>query len=180
MERRKAVAEQVRKQSIILQSGLKRKIISILLIMVLFGIAGICLWISEQEVYIPPAFESNVVEGVPEPDEHFMYGTMETDYGYTFSMATNVYQQEDRNVYVYLTNYEYNNVNMMCEIVNKNTGETYYKSGVIKPGKYVEKLLPNMEFPNEAFDAQIMIYAFEEGSWYSGGTVEITATVQAW
>lgn len=152
----------------------------IFLIIFLFSIAGICLWISKNEIYIPPEFEINAVDGIPVPDEHFMYGTIETDYGFVFSMATNVYQQEDRCVYVYLTNYEDNNVNMMCEIVNKNTGETYYKSGVITPGQYVEKLMPSMEFPNEAFDAQIMIYSFEEGSWHSGGTVEITAIVQAW
>ena len=39
-------------------------------------------------------------------------------------MATNVYQQEDQSLYVYFTNYEENNVNMMCEILNKETGET--------------------------------------------------------
>ena len=174
------MAERGRKQSIIVQSGLRQKVIGILLIMVLFGIAGMCLWMSSIEVYIPPEFEGNAITGVPKPDEHFRYGTVETDYGFAFSMATNVYQQEDGSVFVYFTNYEDNNVNMMCEIVNEENGETYYKSGVITPGQYIEKLVPVMEFPNEAFDARIMIYSFEEGTWYSGGTVEIAATVQAW
>ena len=64
--------------------------------------------------------------------------------------------------------------------VTEENGETYYKSDVIVPGQYIEKLAPVKKFSNEAFDAQIMIYSFEEGTWYSGGTVEIAATVQAW
>ena len=174
------MAEQVRKQSLVVKSTLRQKVICILLVAVLLGISGICFWIFKEDVYVPPNFEKNKMEGIPEPDEHFMYGTIETDYGYTFSMATNVYQQEDGSVFVYFTNYEDNNVNMMCEIVNEENGETYYKSGVIVPGQYIEKLAPVKKFSNEAFDAQIMIYSFEEGTWYSGGTVEIAATVQAW
>lgn len=174
------MAEKIRKQSVVVQSGLRKKVVGILLLLGLFSIAGICLWITERGIYVPPEFEKNVIEGVPKPEEHFMYGTLETEYGYRFSMATNIYQQEDRSAYVYLTNYEENNVKMMCEIRNQETGEICYKSGVILPGQYVEKLVPVTEFPNEAFDAMIMIYAFEEESWYSAGTVEIAATVQAW
>lgn len=174
------MAEQVRKQSLVVKSSLRQKAICILLVVVLLGIAGICYWISKEDIYVPPKFEKNVMVGIPEPDAHFMYGTIETDYGFTFSMATNIYQQEDGSIYVYFTNCEDNNVNMMCEIVNEENGQTYYKSSVITPGQYIEKLVPVKEFPNEAFDAQIMIYSFEEGTWYSGGTVEIAATVQAW
>ena len=174
------MTENVRKQSVVVQSSLREKVICILLMIGLFSIAGIGFYITEKGIYVPPEFEKNVIEGVPEPDDHFMYGTMETDYGYRFSMATNIYQQEDGSAYVYFTNYEDNNVKMMCEIQKEETGETCYKSGVILPGQYVEKLLPVTEFPNEAFDAKIMIYSFEEGSWYSAGTVEIAAIVQAW
>ena len=174
------MAEQVRKQSFVVKSSRRQKVICILLALVLLGIAGLCFWISEEGVYIPPRFEKNAMLGSPKPDEHFMYGTIKTDYGYTFSMATNVYQQEDGSIYVYFTNYEDNNVNIMCEIVNEENGKICYKSGVITPGQYIEKLFPIIELPNEAFNAQIMIYSFEEGTWYSGGTVEISVTVQAW
>lgn len=174
------MTEKVRKQSIIVQSSFRHKVTGILLIIGLFAISGICLWISKSDIYVPPEFERTAMSGVPKTDEHFMYGTVETDYGFTFSMATNLYQQEDGSVYVYLTNYEDNDVNMMCEIINESTGESYYRSGVITPGQYIEKLAPIREFSNEAFGAQIMIYTFEEGTWYSGGTVEIAATVQAW
>lgn len=174
------MAAQIRKQSIIVHSSLRQKILFILLMLVMFGIAGICLWISENGVYVPPEFETNAINGTPQPDEHFMYGTLETDYGFTFSIATNLYQQEDGSVYVYFTNYDDNNANMMCEIINEDNGKTYYKSGVIVPGQYIEKLSPATKFPNEAFKAKVMIYSFEEGTWYSAGTVEISAMVQGW
>lgn len=174
------MTKEIRKQSVVVQSSLRKKVIGILLIIGFLGIAGIFLWITERGIYVPPEFEKNAMEGVPKPEEHFMYGTLETEYGYLVSMATNIYQQEDGSAYVYLTNYEENNVKMMCEIQNQHTGEICYKSGVILPGQYIEKLVPVTEFPNEAFDATIMIYAFEEGTWYSAGTVEIAATVQAW
>ena len=92
--------EQVRKQSLIVKSSLRQKVICILLIVMLFGIAGIYYLISKEGVYVPPKFEKNVMVGIPQPDAHFMYGTIETDYGFTFSMATNVYQQEDGSVIV--------------------------------------------------------------------------------
>lgn len=174
------MTENVRKQSVVVQSSLRKKVICILLIFGLFSIAGICFYMTERGIYVPPQFEKNAIEGVPKPEEHFMYATLETKYGYRFSMATNIYQQADGSVYVYLTNYEENDVKMMCEIRKEETGETCYKSGVILPGQYVEKLLPVTDFPNEAFDATIMIYSFEEGNWHSAGTVEIGAIVQAW
>lgn len=174
------MTEQVRKQSVIVKSAVRRNVRYLLLMASLFAITAICFWLSGREFYTPPEFEKNAFTGIPKVDEHFMYGTVATEYGFQFSMATNVYQQEDQSAYVYFTNYEANAVNMMCEIRNAQTGQTCYKSGVITPGQYIEKLFPVTEFPNEAFDAQIMIYTFEEGSWHSGGTVEISAIVQAW
>lgn len=174
------MTEPVRKQSFVVKSEVRRNAKYLLLVTVLFAVAVICFWASRQEFYTPPEFEKNPSVGIPEVDEHFMYGTVETEYGFRFSMATNVYQQADQSAYVYFTNYEENAVNMMCEIRNAENGQICYRSGVITPGQYIEKLFPVTEFPNEAFEANIMIYTFEEGSWHSGGTVEISATVQAW
>jgi hypothetical protein len=88
--------------------------------------------------------------------------------------------QEDGSLFVYFTNVEENDVRMMCEIVQEGTEITLYKSGVLNPGEYVEKLDPVTEIENEKKDIIIRIYAFEEENWYSAGTVEITSLLQPW
>ena len=95
-------------------------------------------------------------------------------------MASNLYQQEDGSLKVYFTNPEANRVKLMVEIFETETEQSLYRSGVILPGEYIEKLEKNSEFSNEQKEITVKIYAFEENTWYSAGHIEISGLLQPW
>ena len=84
-----------------------------------------------------------------------------------------MYQQEDGSLLVYFTNPQSSDANLMCEIQNEN-GETIYKSGVIRPGEYIERLEPLAELSDEAIKIELYVYAFEPDTWYSKGTINLS------
>jgi hypothetical protein len=142
--------------------------------------AAVFLLLRSNKGYTPPKFDSSAQAGVPSPDESFYYDTLSTDFGYQFSFAANLYQQEDRSVKVYFTNPAKNSVNLMCEISSDATGKVLYQSGVIRPGEYVESLSPKGRFANEKMDITLTVYAFEPDTWHSAGTSTVTTVLQPW
>ena len=182
-----------RKQYKSVKSGKKRSVLYVLILVIVAIISCGMFYIAENISYKPPKAEENALAGLPEPKESFMFSTIETDYGFSINMAANLYMQEDGALFVYFTNVEENDVRMMCEIVQEGTETTLYKTGILNPGEYVEKLDPVIvvgnttrlnnpvtEIENEKKDIIIRIYAFEEENWYSAGTVEITSLLQPW
>ena len=169
-----------RKQPTKLQSGKKQNaLIVALLVGLVLLIAGVC-YVASRMTYVPPEYEVNAGKGVPSPEESFMYGGIETQYGFSFAMASNLYQQEDGSIKVYFTNPEENRVKLMVEIFETETEQSLYRSGVILPGEYIEKLEKNSEFSNEQKEITVKIYAFEENTWYSAGHIEISGLLQPW
>lgn len=137
------------------------------------------LW-NYEKPYTPPPFESNAAEGVPKPEDSFGYGTIEHENSFAFAAAGSIYQQEDGSVILYFTNPEESQSLMMCEIVEKENGNTLYRTGLLKPGEYVERVKPLEKIPNEAIDVEMKVYAFEEATFYSKGAVTLGNTLQAW
>lgn len=129
--------------------------------------------------YIPPPFEPNAVEGIPEPPTNMGYSPVDAEGGYAFALAGNLYRQENGDLCIYFTNPDDSNVWMMCEIESHDYG-VIYKSGVLKQGEYIERLTPLTEFPNEATKIEIKIYGFEPENWQSKGTVYLNTTLQPW
>ena len=142
-------------------------------------IVGIAIW-KNCFVYAPPARESNAKMGTPTPDGHYLYSGLNTDFGYQVMLAANLYRQEDGSLNIYFTNTAANEVLLLCEIVAEDSGDTLYKSGLLKPGEYVESLSPCMDFPNEATMVLVKIYAFEPKTYYSAGSTVLNVTLQAW
>jgi hypothetical protein len=142
--------------------------------------AAVFLFLRANKGYTPPAFDSSAQPGVPVPDAGFYYDTLSSDFGYQFSFAANLYQQEDRSVKVYFTNPAENSVNLMCEITSDATGKVLYRSGVIRPGEYVESLSPKGRFANEKMDITLTVYAFEKDTWHSAGSSTVSTVLQPW
>lgn len=127
--------------------------------------------------YVPPAFDPAAVSGVPAPPENMGYGEISAQGGFSFSIAGTMYQQEDGSLALYLTNPAAGGINLMCEVANDH-GEIIYKSGVLRPGEYVEKLQPLRKLPNEAMKIEVSVYAFEPETWYSRGTIALANILQ--
>ncbi len=171
----------MRKQQTKLKTGRKRFWL-IILIYLLLGIAGILVgyqYFTFSNSYKPPAFEQNAVPGVPTPPENMAYSPVNAEGGFAFALAGNLYQQENGELCIYLTNPTDSGVWLMCEIESPHYG-VVYKSGVIKQGEYVERLAPLMEFPNEASKIELRVYGFNPDDWQSKGTVYLNTTLQPW
>ena len=132
-----------------------------------------------EPAFQPPEMELTAQYGVPSPPETLRYGAVSVDNGFSFSIAGTMYQQQDASLLVYFTNPTGSGCNMQCVVSDEN-GNTLYRSGAVPPGCYVEKLAPVAEMKNEAMPIEICVYAFEPGTWYSMGTIELANTLYPW
>lgn len=130
--------------------------------------------------YIPPAHEKSAQTGIPVVKESYLYEAVASNFGYSFSMAVNLYQKEDGSVSVFLTNPIENEVGLLCEIRDMETGQLYYKSGLLSPGEFVEKLKPVSRVSNEPHDVKVKVLAFEPETYLSAGTTELKLVLQPW
>ena len=166
----------------IVKSGteIKRRIIlSVIIIVAILAIAGVIIY-SMLIKYEPPKFEPFASAGTPTPEESFLYDEVTSGFGYKFSIASNLYQQEDRSLKIYLTNPSDNDVNIMCEIRSADEDKLLYESGLLHPGEYIESLDPAGEFDNIKYDVNVLIHAFEPETYHSAGTTTLDLVLQPW
>lgn len=168
------------RQIFISERDRKKKLAGIILITALLVACAAVLIYSLTVRYSPPALDKNRQTGVPIVEGSYLYKQLESDFGYSFSMAANLYRQEDGTVNVYFTNPEDNQVSLMCEILDAATGDSLYKSGRIEPGEYVEKLKPSKDFQNILYNIVVKVYAFEPDTYLSAGTTELRMILQPW
>ncbi len=145
-----------------------------------FVIAIVVGIVSSQLRYHPPEHDENAKSGLPIVEDSYLYREIETDFGYSFSMAANLYRQEDGSLNLYLTNPETNDVDLMCEINDMESGQLLYKSGRILPGEYLVNIPCAEEFENDYHDVSVRIYAFDREKFTSEGTTELSLALQPW
>jgi len=133
----------------------------------------------EPPPYAPRPLEANAVIGVPEPDEHMNYTITEPEVGqFRFATVGTIYRQHDGSIKLYLTNFDDNEVYLLCQIVDSSSGELLYESGRLRPGEYVESLFPLVEIENKATPISINVYAQTFGDYQSAGSVSLSNILQ--
>lgn len=166
----------------IVKSGAEKKrriILLIIIIVAILAVAGVIIY-SMLIKYEPPKFEVNAYAGTPTPEESYLYDQVESGFGYKLSMASNLYQQEDRTLKIFFTNPSENKVNIMCEVRSADDDKLLYGSGLLHPGEYVETLDPKCEFENIRYDVNVKVYAFEPDTYQSAGTTTLKLVLQPW
>ncbi|MEG1578974.1 MAG: hypothetical protein RR336_09445 [Oscillospiraceae bacterium] len=167
----------MREQTTHVRTGAVKKIIFPVLGVALAVVLAALCYRALHQPYTPPPFEPTAVEGVPTPPDDMGYGEISAEGGFAFSIAGTMYQQEDSSLLIYFTNPEYSEANLQCEIKNEK-GDILYKSGVIRPGEYVERLQPQTKLKNEATKIELNVYAFAPETWYSKGTINLQNVLQ--
>ena len=169
----------VRKQFTRVRTGaIQRTVLTLLsALAVVLMIAALIFAIRYQPPYTPPPLEPNAVSGVPEPAENMRYSRLETP-AFNFSIAATAYQQKDGSLKVYFTNHAENRAYLMCEVINKENNKVIYRSGLIRPGEYVESLSPLRTIENVATPIEIFVYALELEGYLSLGQVTIDNVLQ--
>ncbi len=136
--------------------------------------------ISQNLSYSPPEHDQACISGTPEVDDGYLYKEIDSHFGYSFSMAANLYRQEDGSVNIYLTNPKSNDIDILCEIYEKDSALLLYKSGRICPNEYLPSLVCKEEVENKYRDILVKIYAFKKDDFTSAGTTELNLALQPW
>lgn len=152
---------------------------TIILILLLIFFLGFLMF-GLHRLYSPPAHDKTAEKGAPAVDDSYLYKRIDSDFGYSFSLAANLYRQEDGSVNIFLTDMAENSVDLLCEIHDTDTGELLYKSGRICPGEYVKTLFPVAEFDNAKRDITVSVFALNSDTYKSEGTTELKLVLQPW
>ena len=128
--------------------------------------------------YKPPPFEPEANIGAPIPPDNMGYTELDAMGRFTFGIASNIYQQEDGSLKLYLTNKGDNEIYLMCEVIDIAKERTLYRSGLLRPGEYVESLYPIRKLKNEAVMVEICVYALSPEDYVSIGTITLDNVLQ--
>lgn len=141
-------------------------------------LAGILIY-TYQNRYVPPKHDTSAKTGMPQVEASYLYGDVYTAFGYHFSLASNLYQNANKEVCIYLTNPAENNIYLLCEMKDIKTGKTLYKTDYIKPGEYIERI-KNESVKNTHYDVELIVYAFNMTDFTSEGTTNLQLELQPW
>lgn len=122
-------------------------------------------------------FDPSARVGTPVPPVNMCYSRMELPQGIPFYMTRTLLQQQDGAALAYLTNPQNSGVNLRCEILDQE-GTVIYRSGLVQPGYYIERLRPIRRLENELINAKVKISAYQINSYVSNGMMIFDAMVQ--
>ncbi len=162
--------------SIVLHRGLYVVILAVILLAL--GVGSFLK--RKEEDYKNPSFEVNAIQGKPEEGDEYGYAEGETEYGFTFGLAQNLYLQEDKTLVLEAANPQQNDVYLKYVITEEESSKVLFETGVLKPGEYVSSLEPATDLENEFQKVQITVYAFDPETWYSRGKVNVEWQIQPW
>lgn len=125
--------------------------------------------------FVPPAFESAAVRGVPKVPEELGYSSPYREgMVYRFSVCANV-TVEDGLALVYFTSNEENDVYLKLRILD-DCGNILGESGLLKPGEYVKDVTLCGELsPGTKISLKIMSY--EPETYMSEGSVVLNTVI---
>ena len=128
-----------------------------------------------QQEFVPPAFESTVQTGEPQPPEELGYTFVNISDGYTAGICSTPKLTEDRQLQVWFSSPADNQVWMRLQVCSGDGGGLG-ETGVIKPGEYVESVELTGELPMEG-SAVYRIVGYTPESWHSAGNAELPVTL---
>jgi len=155
----------------------RRAVVAVALIATLAAVVVAVLWLRYERPYSPPPFEPDAVVGVPDVPGNMGYSEVDAMGQFAFRLCGVTYQQEDGTLRLFFTNPSENEAYLMCEVLDLN-GKALYKSGLLRPGEYVERLSPMVDIENEAINIEIKVYALNMGNYTSVGTVSLDNVLQ--
>ena len=125
--------------------------------------------------FVPPAFESMALQGVPEVPEELGYTSPYREgMAYRFSVCANV-TMDDRMATVYFTSAEENTVYLKLRVLNAD-GEILGETGLLKPGEYV-RVVELCEALDAGTQVQLKIMSYEPDTYLSAGSVVLKTEI---
>ena len=125
--------------------------------------------------FIPPAFDSTAVSGMPDVPEELKFNELHQE-GMNYKVfICGVVKQEESKALVYFTNPEENAVWLKIRICDSQ-GNMLGESGLVKPGEYIPAVSLDTEVPPDT-PLRIEIMSYEPDTYFSMGAVMVNTTV---
>ena len=125
--------------------------------------------------FVPPAFESTAIQGVPEvPDELGYTAPYREGMAYRFSVCANV-TMDGAMATVYFTSAEENTVYLKLRVLDTD-GEILGETGLLKPGEYVRdvELCYTLDAGTEIC---LKVMSYEPDTYMSAGSVVLKTEI---
>ena len=125
--------------------------------------------------FVPPAFESMALQGIPEVPEELDHSSPYRDgMAYRFSVCANV-TMDSRSATVYFTNAQENDVYLKLRVLDEN-GKILGETGLLKPGEYVKDVQLLRELPSGT-GIILKIMSYIPDTYMSAGSVVLHTTI---
>ena len=130
---------------------------------------------AERGEFVPPAFDSSAVTGIPEVPEGLGYSApFQEGMAYRFAVCGNVLM-DGKQALVYFTNPAENETWTKLRIYDES-GNVLGETGLIKPGEYVQYVMLDKELtPGTPIKLKIMGY--EPDTYLSAGSVVLNTQI---
>ena len=126
-----------------------------------------------QEPFVPPAFDSNAIRGVPIVPKEMGFQVLDTDAFLVGICGT--FKPKDNQADIWLTNPADNGIWLKIRILDVS-GNVLGESGLLKPGEYVQTITLE-SVPPIGTPIVLKIMAYEPETYYSAGAITLSTTV---
>ncbi len=145
-------------------------------------IAGISLgamsvalfWPHEREgAFIPPAFESEAIKGVPEVPSNLGYAELYQE-GMAYRVGVcGMVQADEGEAVLFFTNHQENEAWLKVRLLDEQ-GNLLGESGLLKPGEYLRAVKLERAIPSGA-QIKLHVMGYQPETYHSIGAVTINA-----
>ncbi|MBR3246104.1 MAG: hypothetical protein IKF90_25950 [Parasporobacterium sp.] len=163
------------------QTGsLSRRLIIIVAVAVSAALIIGAIVFLNTRTYEPPAFDVNAVAGEPIVQEELGYGVGGASDGSSFKagLVSKWVREQDGSLPVWFTNPDGNDVYLLMRITRASDNKTIYESGLVKPGEYIEMLVPLEKLSADPIEVDAAIYSFDPENYHSMGTFHLSGTIE--
>ncbi len=159
---------------------LKNMIIPILFILCVLSIIVMLATISnapkKEAEFIPPNFEAEAIQGIPEPPQELGWSELYQDgMNYRVGICGNIVAYENVSD-IYFSNSADNNVWLKLRVLDENNniiGET----GLLKPNEYVKSVKLDANVQNGQ-KIKLKIMSYEPETYYSQGSAVLNTNIK--
>ena len=130
---------------------------------------------AERGEFVPPAFDSSAVTGIPEVPEGLGYSApFQEGMAYRFAVCGNVLM-DGKQALVYFTNPAENDTWTKLRVYDEN-GNILGETGLLKPGEYVQYVELDKELASGT-PIKLKIMGYEPDTYLSAGSVVLNTQI---
>ena len=129
-------------------------------------------YIYQNPTFDKPEIAKEQIEGTPHRNTDGSYRKFAVDEKYTFYLETKPYVDEQKKLYLYLTNVYYSKVYLRVEVFDEE-GSKIGQSDLCEPGHYIESV--TVSASKKGIPITMKVISYEAESFHSRGNITVKA-----